>query len=406
MRKWFVVLLWSTILLLSLPVNSSAEISSDELLEILKKKGVITDQDIEGVKESREEETLVKAYRKTKSFGIAGRVQFRYMHMENDSNHDLVTNQKAFDAPEFDGFVLRRVRVRVQGNVTDNWSYHVQASCDGQENADRIDPDDTDYDYEKDDTGFKLQDAEINYRLHPYLNIHMGQFKTRFSAAYLTRGPNLPLCERALIIDRIGPPTRDIGISIESEKGKYSFDGREHGMPIYNKPIYYAVGIYNGNGMNHMRNDNDNFMYTAMLLVRPCKHFNFGTSYAYNKEGHGSAAQDIDYWNVNAAIDIGRVHVQGEYISEDPDRGADASGYGIQGQVDILDNFQLTARYDELDPNDTVDNEKDSRWYTVGYNWFIHGQKVKWQLNYTFREEMHGEDVNNDVLITHLQLLF
>jgi hypothetical protein len=265
-------------LLLSMVTNGSAEISSDELLQILKSKGVVTDQDLEKAKE----ETLVKAYRKTKSFGIAGRVQFRYMHMENDSNHDLVTNQKPFDDPEFDGFVLRRVRLRVQGDITDNWSYHVQASCDGQENADKTV--DNNGDASSDDTGFKLQDAEINYRLRSYFNIHMGQFKTRFTTAYLTRGPNLPLCERALIIDKIGPPTRDIGISIESEKGKYSFDGREHGRPIYNNPIYYAVGIYNGNGMNHMRNDNEHFMYMGKLLVRPCKHFDIGASYARNKK--------------------------------------------------------------------------------------------------------------------------
>ena len=382
------------------------------------------------------EETLVKAYRKTKSFGIAGRVQFRYMAMENDDNHGNVTYQKDFDRPEFDGFSIRRVRLRVQGEITDDWNYHVQFSYDGAENADaRVDPGDPDYVYKQNDIGFKLQDAEINYRIHPYLNIHMGQYKTRFSTSYLTRGPNLPLCERPLIIDKISPNTRDIGISIESEKGGYSFDGREHGMPVYDKLIYYAVGIYNGVGFNHMRNDNENYMYMGMLLVRPCKHFNFGTSYARNREGYdynttrlgdptvvgsnyvfkveqSDAAEDVDYWDLSAALDIGRVHMQAEYIRRDADprpHGADSyvdKGYGIQGQVDIFDNFQLTCRYDWLDLNDNIDSSKDSKWYTVGYNWFIYGQKVKWQLNYSRRDEMHGEDVDNDVLITHFQLLF
>ena len=390
--------------------------------------------------DAEEEETLVKAYRKTKSFGIAGRVQFRYMAMENDDDHDKVTSQKVYDTPEFDGFCLRRVRLRVQGDITDDWSYHVQFSYDGAENADaEIDPADPDYELKKNDIGFKLQDAEINYRLHPYLNIHMGQYKTRFTNSYLTRGPNLPLCERPLIIDKITPPTRDIGISIESEKGGYSFDGREHGMPIYDKPIYYAVGIYNGCGFNHMRNDNEQFMYMGMLLVRPSKHLNLGVSYARNREGYdysptvlgdakevdippgryyvfdvkdADVVEDVDYWDFSAALDIGRVHVQAEYIRRDADprpHGVDSyvdSGYGIQGQIDIFDNFQLTCRYDELDLDDDVDTSYDSEWYTVGYNWFIYGQKVKWQLNYSFREEMHGEDVDNDVLITHFQLLF
>jgi phosphate-selective porin len=448
---------------LTMPDVALAE-TNDEILERLEELGNVTRQqekeierlekelqesisDIKkhqdkatgGAIEAEKEETLVKAYRKTKSFGIAGRVQFRYTHMENDDAHDSVTSQKVYDSPEFDGFCLRRVRLRVQGDITDDWSYHVQFSYDGAENADaEIDPRDPDYELKKNDIGFKLQDAEINYRIHPYLNIHMGQYKTRFSNSYLTRGPNLPLCERPLIIDKITPPTRDIGISIESEKGRYSFDGREHGMPIYDKPIYYAVGIYNGCGFNHMRNDNEQFMYMGMLLVRPSKYFNLGASYARNREGYdndkvfgdaemvridgtdyylyevveGDAAEDVDYWDLSAALDIGRVHVQAEYIRRDADprsSGGDSCvdfGYGIQGQIDILDNFQLTCRYDWLDLNDDVDSSKDSEWYTIGYNWFIYGQKVKWQLNYTFREEMHGEDVDNDVLITHFQLLF
>ena len=404
-----------------------------ESISDIKKKEEKTTEEAKGTVQ----ETLVKAYRKTKSFGIAGRVQFRYMYMENGNDPDKVVTQKVYDRPEFDGFCLRRVRLRVQGDITDQWSYHVQFSYDGAENADaENDPSDPDYELKKNDIGFKLQDAEINYRIHPYLNIHFGQFKTRFTNSYLTRGPNLPLCERPLVIDTIAPPTRDIGISIESEKGGYAFDGREHGMPIYDKPIYYAVGLYNGNGFDHMRNDNENFMCTGMLLVRPCQYFGLGASYAYNRKGYdynttvlgnaeevdvdgdgisdfyafdienGKVAQNLNYWDFNAALDIGRVHVQAEYIQRDGHGVNLASGYGIQGQIDIMDNFQLTGRYDELDPNHEVDNSFDSQWYTVGYNWFIYGQKVKWQLNYTWREEMHGESVDNDTLITHFQLLF
>jgi phosphate-selective porin len=462
-KGFFLLIAFLMLSHLIIPAVAPAE-TNDEILEKLEELGNITrkqEREIERLEkelkesisdikkqhdkgtgeqiEAEKEETLVKAYRKTKSFGIAGRVQFRYTHMENDDDHDKVTSQKVYDTPEFDGFCLRRVRLRVQGDITDDWSYHVQFSYDGAENADaEIDRADPDYELKKNDIGFKLQDAEINYRIHHYLNIHMGQYKTRFTNSYLTRGPNLPLCERPLIIDKITPPTRDIGISIESDKGVYSFDGRERGMPIYDKLIYYALGIYNGCGFNHMRNDNEQFMYMGMLLVRPSKYFNLGVSYAYNREGYdydkvfgdaeivningtdyyvyevkdGGPVEDVNYWDFNAALDIDRVHLQAEYVRRDADprpSGFDSYvdfGYGIQGQIDIFDNFQLTCRYDWLDLNDDVDSSKDSEWYTIGYNWFIYGQKVKWQLNYSFREEMHGEDVDNDVLITHFQVLF
>jgi phosphate-selective porin len=188
-----------------------------------------------------------------------------------------------------------------------------------------------------------------------------------------------------------------------------------------------------------MRNDNEDFMYMGMLLVRPSKYFNFGGSYAYTKLGYNydtttelgdaerngdnywfgvdnrNRAEDIEWWDCNAALDVRPVHVQFEYIRRDTElkgNTADASGYGIQGQLDLLDNFQLTCRYDELDDDDKTNNLHDSQWYTVGFNWFICGQKVKWQVNYTFREETykdkvdHVNSVDNDTLITHFQLLF
>jgi len=381
--------------------------------------------------EKGKKEVLVKASRKPRTFNIKGRVQVRFMTMEN-GDLSKVTAQKAFDSSKFDGFCIRRTRLRVFGNVTDRWSYHFQFSVDGDSNADSIDPSLPDYELLKDDVGLKLQDAEINYQIHPYLNIHLGQFKSRFSPSYLIRGPLLPLCERPLVVDKLALK-REIGISIESSKGKHEWDGRAHGWKPYDKPIYYAIGIYNGNGFNKMRNDNDNFMYTAMLLVRPSKYLILGASYAYDKTGYdnettvlGSAikkniggqdyyvfevkdhevGKNLSIWDFNAALDVWRVHIQAEYVQRHGHNSPLAYGYGIQGQFDLLDNLQFTWRYDEFDPNTRVDNTFDSRWYTIGFNWFIYGQKIKWQANYTFRDEMHGEEIDNDVFISHLQVLF
>jgi phosphate-selective porin len=340
-----------------------------------------------------------------------------------------VTNQNAFDTSEFDGFSIRRARLSVYGEVIDKWKYQIQISADGAENADNIDPTRPDYRLLKDEVGVKLQDAYITYDRMPYFNVTGGQFKSRFSPSYIGGGPLLPLCERPLVVDKLAPK-RDIGVSIESAK-KGEFDSRGDGAKLYDKPVFYAVGLYNGNGMNKLRNDNNDFMVTAMLLVRPAPYINFGVSYAYDKNGYDyedrvfglpeltedgdyyvyraidlPGAEEFNIWDVNSAFDAGRVHIQAEYINRDGPDVSRAYGYGIQGQVDVTDFFQFTARYDELDRNVDIDTTLDSRWYTLGYNWFFHGQNVKWQLNYSFREEMHGEQVDNNALITHFQLLF
>lgn len=437
MKKWLTLVFWCAFFLLTSVASSSGELSSDELLQILIEKGIITQEDIEKAIESRkekqevskeEEEVVVKAARQPKTVNFKGRVQARYTSVENGDLNKVVS-QKPFDDSEFDGFVIRRVRLRWFGNVTDQWKYHVQISADGDHNDDKLDPAMPDYELKKTDVGVMLQDAYFTYDLHPYFNVTAGQFKSRFSPSYLVAGPVLPLCERPLVIDKLAR-RREIGISLESAL-EGQLDGRGPRAKLYDKPIFYALGLYNGNGFNKMRNDNENFMTTAMLVWRPWRFVNFGISYAYDQVGYddettvlGNAelsedgdfyvfpvkdhavAKNMNIWDFNSALDAGPVHLQVEYVRQDGSGVDRAWGYGIQGQFDLLDNFQLTARYDEFDPNVEQDNTFDSRWYTLGYNWFLHGQDIKWQLNYTFREEMHGEDVDNDALVTHFQVLF
>jgi phosphate-selective porin len=439
MKRWISVLFLCAFFSLATAGNTCAELSSDELLQILIEKGIITKDDIDKAKESRKEEAkvpekkevvAVEAARKPKRLNIMGRVQARFTSME-DGNLSKVTSQKPFDESEFDGFCLRRVRLRWFGEVIDHWKYEVQVSVDGDHNADRLNPATPDYEIKKNDVGLMLQDAYFTYDPQPYFNVTVGQFKSRFSPSYLYTGPALPLCERPLVIDKLAR-RREIGISIESALTG-QLDGRGLGVKVYDKPIFYAVGLYNGNGMNRMRNENEDFMPMAMLVYRPCPYINFGVSYAYDDVSYdyettvlgkpqqvyvddtnyyvfnvkeGKVDERMSIWDFNSALDAGPVHLQVEYVQQNGEEIDRAYGYGIQGQYDLLDNFQLTARYDEFDPNVDVDNSFDSRWYTLGCNWFIHGQDIKWQANYTFREEMHGEDVDNDVFITHFQVLF
>jgi len=437
MKKCVGVLFLCILFLLTAVVNSHAELSSDELLQILMEKGIITEEDIDKAKASRKEEdkvaeekeeVVVKGARRPMSVNFKGRVQARYTSIEN-GDLSKVTPQKPFELSEFDGFVLRRVRLRWYGNVTDQWKYHVQLSVDGDHNDDRLDPKWPDYQLRKTNVGVMLQDAFFTYDAHPYFNVTVGQFKSRFSPSYLVAGPVLPLCERPLVIDLLARK-REIGISIESAL-EGQLDARGPTAKLYDKPIFYAIGLYNGNSFNKMRNDNENLMVTGMFVYRPWPYINFGVSYAYDQIGYDYettvlglaelsedgthyefpvrdriAVKDVHIWDFNSALDAGPVHLQFEYVQQDGHDVSRSWGYGIQGQYDLWDNFQFTARYDEFDPNVDKDNSFDSRWYTLGCNWFIHGQSIKWQTNYSFREEMHGEDVDNDILITHFQVLF
>ena len=89
MKKWYSIVLLCVVFLFSSIVSSSAEISSEELLQILIEKGIITNEDIEKAKTSKEptekvapeqekNKFVVKTARKLKSVNFKGHVQARY----------------------------------------------------------------------------------------------------------------------------------------------------------------------------------------------------------------------------------------------------------------------------------------------------------------------------------------
>ena len=130
MRKGLTVIFWCAFFVLTSVASSSGELSSDELLQILIEKGIITQEDIEKAIESRKEkqevskekqEVVVKAARQPKAVNFKGRVQARYTSVEN-GDLNRVVSQKAFDDSEFDGFAIRRRRV----------GYNVLAMCRGE----------------------------------------------------------------------------------------------------------------------------------------------------------------------------------------------------------------------------------------------------------------------------------
>ncbi|RPI53067.1 MAG: hypothetical protein EHM49_04745, partial [Deltaproteobacteria bacterium] len=152
MKKWYGVVVLCGFFLFAGVVNSIADLTAEELLQVLIEKGIVTEDDIVKIREGRieeidkegkpsphEKEFFVKSASKPMSSNFKGRVQARYTHIEN-GDLDKVTHQNAFDDSEFDGFSMRRVRLHWYGDVTDRWNYHVQLSVDGDHNEDNLDP--------------------------------------------------------------------------------------------------------------------------------------------------------------------------------------------------------------------------------------------------------------------------
>ncbi len=150
------------------------------------------------------------------------------------------------------GFQIRRARIAFSGNlVNPKLTYKLQLNL-VQFSTDL------------------LLDLYVNYALLAKdLNVQVGQFTIPYIRQQIISSSNQVFVERSLasieftdaddqdsdgdgIADKLVKNGRDIGIMV-------------HGTPIKNK-VEYQVGIFNGNGTNHL-NFNNHFLYAGRAVV-------------------------------------------------------------------------------------------------------------------------------------------
>ncbi len=88
-----------------------------------------------------------------------------------------------------------------------------------------------------------MADVYVNARIHPLLNVQVGQFDAPFTMENRTLDRNLDFHERSLAVRAVGIPTnKEIGLMLWGE------------MP--NRFLYYSVGAFTGDGPNRLNRDN------------------------------------------------------------------------------------------------------------------------------------------------------
>ncbi|MDH4099774.1 MAG: OprO/OprP family phosphate-selective porin [Nitrospirota bacterium] len=248
-----IAVLLSFALLLSAAGTSYA---SDKLLEILKSKGILTDEQFDELqKESKKEiKTSFKDGFRMESpdkeflLQLGGRIQadFRYY---NDGNKN-------------DTFDIRRVRLEAGGTLYKYFDYKISVDfADGQA---------------------KLKDGYINFKYFPNAQIAIGQIYYPFGNDILCSSKYYEFLEIATISSAL-TPEYDRGIAV-------------HGSPLGGL-IYYYAGLFNGSGENGTQNSDD-FDYAARVVLNPTVGREgpfqawIGASYGYGQQ-NGVNSNDI-----------------------------------------------------------------------------------------------------------------
>ncbi|MDD2733639.1 MAG: porin [Desulfuromonadaceae bacterium] len=370
------------------------------LEDVLKEKGVITEEDYKAVTKSRPlDYKLGKGFTFTSpdekfQLSLGARLQSRYTFTDNETGQDVSE------------FRVRRMKLFMTGHAyTKDVTYKLQVNFADQSKL--------------------FEDAWLNYRLMDETQVLFGQEKVQFARQEITSSGAQQFVDRANATDtfKVG---RDTGLMLHGKVAK--------GLVNYN------LGLYGGVGQNTLRSTNNNAL-AARLVFNPLGEMPYsegdleqnekplvsiGTNYFKNTlkktsttafeinnltfaGSNGWLGKGTSTFNATEKVDINTFGVdtafkwmgfsaQGEYFvgqadGQDSDKTLRAHGFYAQaGYFIIPKKLEVATRYSYVDPN--RDSANDLRTEISGaVSYYFDKNNLKLQADVT---NIHKQPARSD----------
>jgi len=370
-RTWQNVLFISTVIMtaLSLVVLSQPAWAAekkddkavlDEVLDILKEKGQITEEKYQELKARAKKEGAGKILAGFKGWTpyiesadgqhkieFHGRIHFD-MRAYEEGSRNLDANRSNLSptrSDEVTNFRLRRARLGVDATFFKYLDFKIEG------------------DFGEQGTPFILTDGygELNYWKE--VRLRGGQFKVPFSFEELTSSRFIDFVERSVVNNLV--PARDVGAMV-------------HGS-LFGGMVEYGAGIFNGTGQNTLEL-NDSKDVAGRLLVRPFQLMGIPALQKLHIAGHFTHGdQDIHPAGTVGTSLRGRTDGRFVFFPTINVRG-DRTRYGAEA-VYALGPFGLYGEYvrseeeRNLGPNNSNLGDLEGRgWYVAG-TFFVTGEE-------------------------------
>jgi len=397
-------LVWSV-----MGVSNVAAGESDALIQLLIKKGLITEQELAQV----EGELAAQQTQAAKPAAEAPRtLEERLVKLEKGVGDKSVIHVgqgtlkvgglfqgwALWDGDANDRARIRRTELKFAGDILGDERFKYTLMIDPSQ-------------VQEDNTRRSvLQDAFFTIDQLPFLPRHkidLGQYKVPITEEGLRSSAKLDFAERSLIGRTFGDQ-RDIGAMLTGD------------WPY----VTYQLGVFNGSGQNQA-DANDQKDLAGRIVLRPLKavdsfmdvselgQLEVGLS-GYHRPVHGSTfnKKRLGY---EARYEYQNLRLSWEYMSGQgtasgnatTENATKATGWYAQAGYTFAPwcpNLQGVVRFESWDPNElaSLDKERD---LTLGLNYLIAKHNAKAQLNWVHKDEQ-GDEIGNDQLIGAFQYAF
>ena len=291
---------------------------------------------------------------------LSNRLQFRWTRLDAD---DVIDSRGSFR--------IRRAKTKLQASV---FSPHLQFTLQLNWAS----------------TANSLEDAYLAWDASKTgaLQIRLGQFKAPFGRQEMTSSGSQQFVDRSSVSSEFAKG-RDIGVQAFGRTRSGRFE--------------YFVGVFNGNGVNRVVNDNDSYQFDARVVWNPngdpkVSEVDFESSdrplwslaagYEYNNRR--LLLDDVpefqrSTWGVDGVFKYRGVFLTAEgYLRRmTPESGDafDSDGYFLQGGYRFATRWELAGRWGWWDRNATVaDDERTELAGALSYYHAKHALKVQADL--------------------------
>ena len=336
---------------------------------------------------------------------------FQLDAQEKSSPKNKAQNEALTNMPRISGFVqglyqlnadkdmnvesntlrMRRVRMSVDGNLGKHVSYKIQ----GDWVSSPI-----------------LVDAYIKIKACPEFAVQVGQFKTPFTLESPINPVNLEIFDygetvKALSgyddVSGVGKQGRDIGVMATGSL--FKLEDQDFSL------IGYSIGIFNGNGINVVDNNNRKDVVGRLEFHPWIKGMTLTGSYYYGKHFNNIDLTRNRY-SFGAQYDANSFLFRAEYIGGETGKAVQdqnvinedlytenlfnsngyyaVAGYWIHfGNEDNPQKLMPVIRYEKFVKDMEVEN--DATYYTIGVNYWP-WKNVNFKLNYSYIQHKNSDD--------------